>query len=118
VFPGRWYNFRVAAGLRVEKPPSDYNEFVTPVLKSVAAGLVGAALFFCFFMMFSIPVLTVMAKLHDPNAPLEAPGVVVAPARLFRTVGVPLSAVAFAVCFVLAMRREHRVIRRSGDRVI
>jgi len=84
------------------------------VLKSIGLAVVGAALFFCFFMMFSIPVLTVMAKLHDPNAPLEAPGVVVAPAALFRSVGVPLSAVAFAVCFVLAMKK----FRRSGDRVI
>ena len=94
---------------------------MTAVLKSIALAVAGAALFFCFFMMFSIPVLTVMAKLHDPSAPLQAPGVVVAPAALFRTVGVPLSGVAFAVCFVLAMkkfRREHRVIRRSGDRVI
>ena len=94
---------------------------MTAVLKSIALGLVGAALFFCFFMMFSIPVLTVMAKLHDPNAPLQAPDVVIAPAALFRSVGLPLSAVAFAVCFVLAMKKfraEHRVIRRSGDRAI
>ena len=91
---------------------------MTAVLKSIGLAVVGAALFFCFFMMFSIPVLTVMAKLHDPNAPLQAPDVVVAPARLFRSVGLPLSALAFAVCFVLAIRREHRVIRRSGDRVI
>ena len=90
---------------------------MTAILKSIGLAVVGAALFFCFFMMFSIPVLTVMAKLHDPNAPLQAPGVVVAPARLFRTVGVPLSGVAFAVCFVLAICREHRLIRRSGDRV-
>ena len=52
-----------------------------------------------------------MAKLHDPNAPLQAPDVVVAPAALFRNVGLPLSAVAFAVCFVLAMKKfraEHK----------
>ena len=83
---------------------------MTAILKSIGLAVVGAALFFCFFMMFSIPVLTVMAKLHDPNAPLQAPGVVVAPARLFRTVGLPLSAVTFVVCFVLAMRRERRRI--------
>lgn len=89
-------------------PVAAYNELVIAILKSIGLAIVGAALFFCFFMMFSIPVLTVMAKLHDPNAPLQAPGVVIAPAKLFRTVGVPLSAVAFAVCFVLAIRREHR----------
>jgi hypothetical protein len=81
---------------------------VTVVLKSIALGLVGAALFFCFFMMFSIPVLTVMAKLHDPNAPLQAPDVVVAPAALFRGVGLPLSAAAFVVCFVLAIKKFRR----------
>jgi cytochrome c biogenesis factor len=98
---------------------------VNVLLKSIALGLVGAALFFCFFMMFSIPVLTVMAKLHDPNAPLQAPDVVLAPTALFRGVGVPLSGAAFVVCFVLAMKKlrkssavEDRVIRRSGDRVI
>jgi hypothetical protein len=90
---------------------------VTAVLKSIGLAVMGAALFFCFFMMFSIPVLTVMAKLHDPSAPLQAPDVVVAPAALFRSVGLPLSALAFTVCFVLAIRREYRVIRRSGDRV-
>ena len=78
---------------------------MTTVLKSLALAAVGAALFFSFFMMFSIPVLTVMAKLHDPNAPLQAPDVVVAPLALFRLVGLPLSAVAFVVCFVLAMKR-------------
>ena len=84
---------------------------MTAVLKSIGLAVVGAALFFCFFMMFSIPVLSVMAKLHDPNAPLQAPDVVVAPAALFRNVGLPLSAVAFAVCFVLAMKKfraEHK----------
>jgi hypothetical protein len=78
---------------------------VIAVLKSIGLAVVGAALFFCFFMMFSIPVLTVMAKLHDPNAPLQAPDVVVAPNALFRGVGLPLSAAAFVVCFVLAMKR-------------
>ena len=85
---------------------------MTAVIKSVGLAVVGAALFFCFFMMFSIPVLTVMAKLHDPNAPLQAPGVVIAPAALFRCVGLPLSAVAFAVSFVLAMKK----LRKNGDR--
>jgi hypothetical protein len=78
---------------------------VTRILKSLAFALVGAALFFSFFMMLSIPVLTAIAKLRDPNAPLQAPDVVVAPAVLFRTVGLPLSAIAFAICFALAMKR-------------
>jgi hypothetical protein len=78
---------------------------VTPFLKSFALAFIGAALFFCFFMMFSIPVLALMAKLHDPNAPLQAPGVIIAPGVLFRSVGLPLSALAFAVCFALAMKR-------------
>jgi hypothetical protein len=81
---------------------------VTTILKSLVLAVLGAALFFSFFMMFSIPVLTVMAKLHDPNAPLQAPDVVVAPAALFRLVGLPLSGVAFIVCFVLAMKRFRR----------
>jgi hypothetical protein len=78
---------------------------VIAVLKSLAAALAGMALFFCFFMMFSIPVLMVVAKLHDPNAPLQAPDVVLSPTALFRTVGLPLSALAFLICFVLAMKK-------------
>jgi len=78
---------------------------VTTVLKSIALAFVGAGLFFGFFMMFSIPVLTVMAKLHGTDAPLRAPGVIVAPAFLFRAIGLPLSGVAFVVSFVLALKR-------------
>lgn len=78
---------------------------VKAVLKSLAAALVGMALFFSFFMMVSIPVLVVLAKLNDPNAPLQAPDVVLAPNALFRAVGLPLSAAAFVICFVLAMRK-------------
>jgi hypothetical protein len=81
---------------------------VTAILKSFALALAGAALFFSFFMMVSIPVLMVMAKLHDPNAPLPAPDVVLAPITLFRNVGLPLSAVAFAACFVLAMKKYRK----------
>ncbi|MGZ4817327.1 MAG: hypothetical protein ACXVZJ_01805 [Terriglobales bacterium] len=78
------------------------------ILTSFAFALVGAALFFSFFMMISIPVLMVLAKLHDPNAPLQAPDVVLAPIGLFRGVGLPLSAVAFAACFVLAMKKYRK----------
>lgn len=85
---------------------------MTAILKSLAFALVGAALFFSFFMMLSIPVLMVIAKLHDPNAPLQAPGVMLAPTALFRTVGLPLAAVAFAACFVLAMKK----FRKTGGR--
>lgn len=85
---------------------------MSAVLKSIALALVGTALFFCFFMMLSIPVLMVIAKLHDPNAPLQAPDVVLAPTAWFRSVGLPLSAVAFAVCFVLAMKK----FRKSNSR--
>lgn len=85
---------------------------MTAILKSLAFALVGAALFFSFFMMLSIPVLMVMAKLHDPNAPLQAPGVMLAPTALFRTVGLPLSAVTFAASFVLAMKK----FRKTGER--
>jgi hypothetical protein len=78
---------------------------VKDVLKSFALALAGMALFFCFFMMLSIPVLSVLARLHNPNDPLQAPDVVLFPAAWFRHVGLPLSAAAFAVCFVLAMKR-------------
>ena len=67
-------------------------------------------LFFFFFMLATIPTLAVLARLH--SAPLESPDVVIAPARIFRYVGLPLSGAAFAVCFALALKRfrrdEHR----------
>jgi hypothetical protein len=97
------------AAVRLQRA-THYNSGVKAVLKSLAAALVGMALFFSFFMMISIPVLIVWAKLHDPNAPLQAPDVVLAPGALFRSVGLPLSAAAFAVCFILAMKK----FRKTG----
>ena len=84
------------------------------VLKSLAAALAGAALFFCFFMMLTIPVLMVVARMHNPNAPLQAPDVAIAPSALYRAVGLPLSAIAFAVCFVLAMKKFRKTALRPS----
>jgi uncharacterized membrane protein len=81
-------------------------EAVKAVLKSLGAGLVGMGLFFSFFAMLSVPVLTVIARLHDPNAPLEAPDVLLQHANfVYRYIGLPLSAVAFVLVFVLTMKR-------------
>jgi hypothetical protein len=71
---------------------------VKPVLKSLAAALAGMAVFFCFFMMLSIPLLMIVSRLH------HASDVVLAPTAWFRSVGLPLSAVAFVICFLLAMK--------------
>ncbi len=82
------------------------------MLKSLGAALVATGAFFSFFMMITIPVLVAIAKLHDPNAPLQAPDVVIAPVSVFRYLGLPLSAVVFAVCFGMAMRK----FRKPGAR--
>ncbi len=78
------------------------------VLKSFAAAIAGTALFFSFFMMFSIAATNVLARLHNPNTPLQAPDVVLAPGPWFRLIGLSLSAMVFVVCFVLTLRRIHR----------
>ncbi len=75
------------------------------VLKSLGAGVAGMGLFFAFFAMSSIPVLTLMARLHDPNAPLQAPDVLVHANFTFRFIGLPLSGVVFVVVFLLMMKR-------------
>jgi hypothetical protein len=72
---------------------------VSAILKSLATAVLGASLFFCFFMLLSGPVLIIAARLHHQDA------MYVAPLPLFRMVGLPLSAVAFLLCFVLAMRK-------------
>ncbi len=63
-------------------------------------------------MMFSIPVLSILARAHD-NSNLEAPNVIIAPMALFRYVGLPLAAVAFVICFVLAMKKYGRPTTQS-----
>lgn len=72
---------------------------MSAILKSLATAVLGASLFFCFFMLLSGPVLIIAARLHHQDA------MYVAPLPLFRMVGLPLSAVAFLLCFVLAMRK-------------
>ena len=69
------------------------------ILKSLATALLGASLFFCFFMLLAGPVLIITARLRHQDA------MYVAPIPLFRMVGLPLAAVAFLVCFALAMRK-------------
>lgn len=86
---------------------------VKAVLKSLGAGLVGMALCFAFFALFSIPVLTVMARLHDPNAPLESPDVLLHTTFTYRYIGMPLSVVAFIVVFLLMMKRCRRQEQHS-----
>lgn len=75
-------------------------------LKSLASAVLGASLFFSFFMLLSGPVLITAARLHHQDSTY------VAPIPLFRMVGLPLSAVVFILCFLLAMKK----FRRSGDR--
>jgi len=74
--------------------------------------IVGAALFFSFFMMFSIPVLSMLARARDNSTP-DAPNIIIAPETLFRHVGLPLAAVAFVICFVLAMKKYGRPTTQS-----
>lgn len=69
------------------------------LLKSVAAGIVGMGLSFCFFMMVSLPLLALR------GSALRTPGAVTAPTPWFRYVGLPLSAIAFVASFVAGWKR-------------
>ncbi len=71
--------------------------------KSLLAGIVGASLFFCFFMMAAIATLGVLSRVTTDS--LDTRSVVLTPTGLFQRVGLPLAAVAFVVCFALGMRR-------------
>ncbi len=75
------------------------------LLKSAMLGLLGMALFFCFFMLVSIPFLGAATRLHGANTPLQAADVVIAPTPWFRYVGLPLSAAAFTVGFVFGVKK-------------
>lgn len=85
--------------------PAAYNETVRLVLKSLAFGLLGAALFFAFFSMLAIPLLAAWSRLHNANTPLQAGDVVIQPLSFLRLVGLPLAAATFVTCFVLGWRR-------------
>jgi hypothetical protein len=75
------------------------------LLKSAMIGVAGMGLFFCFFMMLSIPLLAALARFHGSGAPLQSPGVVVAPEHWFRYAGLPLSAAAFVLSFVVGWKK-------------
>lgn len=86
-----------------------YNEHVKLFLKSLAFGLLGAALFFAFFSMLAIPLLAAWSRLHNPNTPLESSNILVQPVTFLRLVGLPLAAAAFVTCFLLGWKRfAHR----------
>lgn len=84
---------------------------VRVVLKSLAFGLLGAALFFAFFSMLAIPLLAAWSRLHNANTPLQAADVVIRPIAFLRIVGLPLALAVFVTCFFLGwrkfMRTEH-----------
>ena len=75
------------------------------ILKSLAFGLLGAALFFAFFSMLAIPLLGAWSRLHNANTPLQAQDVVVRPIAFLRMVGLPLAVGVFVTCFVLGWRK-------------
>ncbi len=90
-----------------------YNENVKLVLKSLASGLLGAALFFAFFSMLAVPLLAAWSRLHDANTPLQAGDVVITPIVFLRLVGLPLAGAAFVTCFILGWRRFARTEHSS-----
>ena len=75
------------------------------VFKSLAFGLLGAALFFAFFSMLAVPLLAAWSRLHNANTPMQAGDVVIQPITLLRLVGLPLAGGAFVTCFVIGWRR-------------
>lgn len=83
----------------------DYNKNVKVVLKSLAFGLLGAALFFAFFSMLAIPLLGAWSRLHNANTPLQAADVVIRPITFLRLVGLPLALATFVTCFFLGWRK-------------
>ena len=77
--------------------------YVKVLLKSLLTALLASSLFFFFFMMATVALMAVRARLT--SQPLEAPGVVVMPEGFLRRTGLPLSAVAFTLTFILALLR-------------
>jgi hypothetical protein len=75
------------------------------VFKSAAFGLLGAALFFAFFSMLSVPVLGAWSRLHNPNTPLEAQDVLIQPINFLRLVGLPLAGGAFVGGFIMGWKK-------------
>jgi len=80
---------------------------VKMVFKSFLAGVVGAGLFFSFFMSISIAVMAIKTRLASPSVYTRS--VEVTPGAFFQQVGLPLSGVAFTVFFAMGMRRFRRL---------
>lgn len=76
------------------------------VLKSALVGVAGTGVFFFFLMAGTVLVLAVRARFT--SVPVDSSSVVVAPTAFLRHVGLPLSAVVFAVVFGLAMKKFRR----------
>ncbi|MGD9714701.1 MAG: hypothetical protein AB7V46_21970 [Thermomicrobiales bacterium] len=72
------------------------------LLKSLLSGLLGASLFFSFFMPVSIAGLALFGRLT--TATVDTKSVLVAPGPFLQHVGLPLSGLAFLLCFGLALR--------------
>jgi uncharacterized BrkB/YihY/UPF0761 family membrane protein len=84
------------------------------LLKSVFLAVVGTGTFFFFVMMLTIPAMSLLAR----RGTVFTQSAVVDPEHLFRTVGLPVSGVLFAVFFVLAMRylrREEQANHQPGS---
>lgn len=75
------------------------------MLKSLAFGLLGAALFFAFFSMLAVPLLGAWSRLHNANTPLQSSDIMIQPITFLRFVGLPLAAAAFVTCFVIGWRK-------------
>ncbi len=71
-------------------------------LKSLAAGILAASLFFFFLMMLVLPISALLARLARHA---RQPDMLVDPTLIFRHFGLPLSAAVFLVTLVLVLRR-------------
>lgn len=78
------------------------------IFKSLAFGVFGAALFFAFFGMILVPALAAWARVHNPNAPLQAQDVVIQPLVILQYVGLPLAAATFLLCSYLGHKKFSR----------
>jgi hypothetical protein len=80
------------------------------IAKSFLLAFMGTGLFFFFLMMALVPTLALLAR---TSGNIAQKSVVVDPAILLRTWGLPMAAVMFVVLFALAfhkMRKAERLV--------
>lgn len=79
------------------------------IAKSIVIGVIATGLFFCFLMMFAIPVTAMLARMSSSP---QMSDVVVNPTGFLRQFGLPMSGVVFLTAFAVSLRQSRTELQK------